>query len=478
MDSFVRLLDTVARALSRYENVTAEGAVLVAVSGGVDSSLLLMALARLRDEGRLPSSLSAAHVDHGVRPDSRENAQHVLDLCDRLDVPMIVRRLEFEESSPSEDTMRTKRYEALLDAARHFGANALLTAHHADDNLETVLFRMLRGTGPRGLAGIPESRWLGRGDRRVLLVRPLLRTRRTTIECLLERLGEQPYHDTSNDDLRFARNELRHETIPLLRKRMGIGLDVAVMTVASTARAANEIVEAQGLRVLTQRGRHRTSWRLELDLRKLDVDSLPFVRDALRQAHTTMHAHGDAPSTAWLDRSMALLDMDDGKRNAGRGGLMVERFRDGLLLIDTDRIGAVPKTHDGGQSLLINTGHQRFGATEWLLEAHEHPLPPLVPSPSEAGPMRALLDVRHTGDSLYMRTRRPGDRFHPLGSSGSVDLRRFLQRRHVPRFDRDRLPMLVDAQDRILWVPGVEISEIARLHLNTKRCIEIVATCG
>jgi len=478
MDSFVRLTDTVARSLSRYENVNAEEAVLAAVSGGVDSSLLLLALARLRDEGRLPGTLAVAHVDHGVRPDSRQNAQHVLDLCDRLEVPVIVRRLQFDSPSPSEDAMRQKRYTALLDTARHFGAKTLLTAHHADDNLETVLFRMLRGTGPRGLAGIPESRWLGQGDRRVLVVRPLLRTRRTTIEGVLERLGEQPYHDSSNQDLRFARNELRHETIPELRKTMGIGLDVAVMTVASTARAANEIIEAQGLRVLTQRARHRTSWRLELDLKNLDSDSLPFVRDALRQAHISMHAHGEAPSTAWLDRSMALLDMDDGKRCAGKGGLMVERIRDGLLMVDTDRAGAVPNTQDGGQSVLLNAERQRFGATEWLLSAHEHPLPPLVPSPNDAGPMRALIDLRGSGESLRMRTRRPGDRFRPLGSRVEVDLRRFLQRRHVPRFDRDRLPLVVDDQDRILWVPGVEISEHVRLQLNTRHCVEILVTCG
>lgn len=477
MDSFVRLLDSCARSLSRYENVAAEGAVLVAVSGGIDSTVLLLALARLRDEGRLFGPLAAAHIDHGVRPDSRDNAQHVLELCDRLDVPLAIRRLQFASPSPSEDAMRAARYAELREAARHFGSSLLVTGHHADDNLETVLFRMLRGTGPRGLAGIPESRWLGHGDRRLLLVRPLLRTRRATIECLLERLGEQPFHDTSNDDLRFARNELRHRTIPELRKSMGIGLDVALMTVASTARAANEIVEAQGLRVLTQRARHRTNWRLELDLHGLDVDSLPFVRDALRQAYITMHAHGESPSTAWLDRAMQLLDMDDGKRVAGRTGLMIERIRDGLLLVDTDRAG-VPSDHAGDQILHLNDDRQRFHATEWLLQAHEHPLPPLVPSPAQAGPLRALLDLRDCGEALRLRTRRPGDRFQPLGSAVAMDLRRFLQGRHVPRFDRDRLPLVVDQHDRILWVPGVEVSEVARLHLNTRRCIEIVATCG
>ena len=265
MDSFLRLLDTCAKTLSRYENVAAEGPVLAAVSGGMDSTLLLLALARLHGEDRLPGPLCVAHIDHGVRPDSRENAQHVLDLCDRLDVPIQIRRLRWaQDETPGEDALRTARYEQLQDCARHFGAGLLVTGHHADDNLETVLFRMLRGTGPRGLAGIPESRWLGDDEHRLLLVRPMLRTRRTTIECLIERFDEETFHDSTNDDLSLSRNELRHRTIPSLRKRMGIGLDVAIMTVASTARAANEIVEAQGLRVLTQRTRNKASWRLEL----------------------------------------------------------------------------------------------------------------------------------------------------------------------------------------------------------------------
>lgn len=478
MDSFVRLCDAAARCLSRYENLVAERTMLAAVSGGTDSTVLLYALARLRDEGRLPGPLRACHVDHGVRPDSRQNAQHVVDLCDRLDVPISVHRLQFETDRPGEDALRQGRYRALQEVARTHGAGMLVTAHHADDNLETVLFRMLRGTGPRGLAGIPESRWLGRGDHSLLLVRPLLRTRRTTLTAVLQALGAAAYEDTSNRDLSYARNRIRHETMPQLRQSLGIGLDVALMTVASTARAATEIVEAQGLRILSQRARHKTAWRCELDLRDVDEDSLPFVEDALRQAHVALHPHGEAPSTAWLSRVLALLEQPDGKRVAGRGGLLAERIRDGLLLVDPDRAGPPPNAADGGQLFAWDGGRQRFGATEWSLQAFEHPLPPLVPSPSEAGRLRALLDPRQATLPWRLRTRREGDRFHPLGSAQPVELRRFLQSRHVPRFDRDRLPLLVDAADRILWVPGVEVSEVARLQLNTRRCIEVQASCG
>lgn len=477
MDSFARLLDAVARCLCRYENLVAQRTVLAAVSGGTDSTVLLLALARLSAEGRLPGPLHVCHVDHGVRADSRASAQHVVDLCDRLDVPVAVRRLAPLGLRPGEAELREGRYAALLEVAREVGAGLLVLAHHADDNLETVLFRMLRGTGPRGLAGIPEARWVGRGGHRALLVRPLLRTRRGTLEAVLRQLGETAHEDSTNQDLGYARNRLRLDTIPNLRRTLGIGLDVALMTVASTARAANEILEAQGLRILTQRARHRAPWRLELDLRGLDGPARPFVAEALRQAHEALHPHGEAPLTGWLDRAVALLDKPGGKRLAGQGGLVVERTRGGLLLLDPARAG--PPPHGPlGQPFAIDAGRQRFGATEWWLEAFTHPLPPLAPSPAEAGRERALLDPRAAPPPWRLRVRRPGDRFQPFGSANPVDLRRFLQSRHVVRFDRDRLPLLVDDLDRILWIPGVEVGEGARLQLNTRRCVEVRAGCG
>ena len=132
MDSFVRLCDAAARCLSRYENLVAERTMLAAVSGGTDSTVLLYALARLRDEGRLPGPLRACHVDHGVRPDSRQNAQHVVDLCDRLDVPISVHRLQFETERPGEDALRQGRYQALQEVARTHSAGMLVTAQRRE----------------------------------------------------------------------------------------------------------------------------------------------------------------------------------------------------------------------------------------------------------------------------------------------------------------------------------------------------------
>ena len=479
MDSLHRLQDQTARCLIRYENQLADRTVLAAISGGVDSTVLARVLVRLQQEGRLPGPLRFVHVDHGVRPDSRQNAQHVVDLAERLGVPIDVRRLvEFAGRQPSEDELRKARYRELALVAQQCNAGALVTGHHADDNLETVLFRMLRGTGPRGLAGIPEARWLHEDGIRVLVVRPFLTTRRTTLEILLHRLGEVAFHDSTNDDTRYARNLIRHETIPRLREDLGFGLDVALLTVTRTARAAADILEAQGRRVLAERSHRRAPWRMDLDLRDLDQDSRPFVAEALRMAHVQVHPYGEAPLQAWVERALDLLRKQDGKRLAGRGGLLLERTRNGLLLADPARAAPPPGPDDPGQMFLWDTGRARFGATEWWLDGFEHPLPPLVPSPTEAGPWRALLDPREAPTPWRMRSRRRGDRFHPLGCDYEVELRRYLQSRHVPRFDRDRLPLLVDADDVILWIPGVEVGDRARLRLNTRRTIEVQAGCG
>jgi tRNA(Ile)-lysidine synthase len=180
---------------------------LVAVSGGPDSMALLDVLARLRS--RLRVSLVAHAVDHGLRAAASEEIALAEELARRHGVPFAVTRVDVAKGGNLQARARTARLAALREAARRADARRIATGHHEDDRAETVLLRLLRGSGPRGLACLPPCD----GD----LVRPLLRASRATILEHLARHQVPFAEDPSNADPRFLRSRVRHELLPLLR---------------------------------------------------------------------------------------------------------------------------------------------------------------------------------------------------------------------------------------------------------------------
>ena len=191
--------------------------VLLAVSGGPDSAALtLMAAPWSRQPGR--PKVEVATVDHAMRAEARAEVEAVAALCHRLGLPHHV--LEWRGAKPRsriQERAREARYRLLIDCARGIGADCLVTAHHADDQAETVLFRLLRGSGIAGLAGIPERAvWDG-----VVLVRPLLCLSKAELVAYCRKHGEAFARDPSNQDPRFARTKLRKLTAILAREGFG-----------------------------------------------------------------------------------------------------------------------------------------------------------------------------------------------------------------------------------------------------------------
>jgi tRNA(Ile)-lysidine synthase len=463
-----QLIAETARCLARHAEQARDPAILAAVSGGVDSTVLAVVMTRLFHQGRLPGGLVLAHVDHGMRTDSALAAARVTDLADRLGVPCVVRRLRLDPLSASEDDMRERRYAALDEAADEVRAGVLVTAHHADDDLETILFRMMRGTGPRGLSGIPEFRRLPSG---LIVLRPFLGARRQSLERVLAELGETPSEDSTNRDPRRSRNFIRHEIIPTLRASLGQALDESLFAVARSARALATLTEARANRILHDRTTQIGDWRVDFDLTGLDPADRPFLEEALRIVHVRLC--GAAPLRAWLDRASSLVERPTGRRLRAGGAILVERSRRGLLVLVEHRAGAPPGQ---AMALQLDGAPTRFGTTEWCIGARYHGATPLSPSPREAGRNRALLDRAGAPWPWHLRRPHADDRFHPLGQPAPVDYGRFLRNRAVPRFDRDRLPVVVDAMDRILWTPGVEVAEFARIQLATNDCVELRAS--
>lgn len=216
-----------------------EVTVLVAVSGGSDSMALLRSLGVTRGDTR--GRLVAAHFNHRLRgSESDQDEAFVLENCLKLGVTCVSAAASTSSGTPSEDAARQSRYDFLCQAAKEQGARYVATAHTADDQVETILHRILRGTGIDGLAGIPKSREFVPG---VSLIRPLLWATREQVLQYLNAI-EQPYrHDSSNEATRFTRNRLRRELIPLLEREYNPRVRAALLRLGELAAETQCVLE-------------------------------------------------------------------------------------------------------------------------------------------------------------------------------------------------------------------------------------------
>lgn len=284
--------------------------VLAAVSGGGDSVALLRGLSALAARTPGPGRIVVAHFHHGLRGAAADDdAAFVADLARQLGLECEIGRAAPGELAPRqrgrEGAARHARYEFFRAVAGQCGARFVVTAHTADDQVETLLQRLLRGTGVAGLAGIPRARSLVPG---IALLRPLLTFRRDELRDYLDQLGQPFRHDASNDDEQFARNRLRHELLPLLARRYSPDPAAALLRLAESASNCTRVV-ARLVDELAAHAVEHCGDRVRVDCAKLASADSYLVRELFvavwkerhwpRQAMTTEHWH--ALATLVLD---------------------------------------------------------------------------------------------------------------------------------------------------------------------------------
>ncbi len=425
-----------ARQVERHALLAPGDRVVVALSGGVDS-LTLLHLLRFAPH-RPEVELVAAHFDHGMRAGSGEDALWVRGVCRAWAVPL--REGRAESPPRSEEEAREGRYAFLFRVLAEEGARWLLTGHQADDQAETVLFRILRGTGLGGLGGIPLHRPPG-------IYRPLLPFSREEILLYAKDRRLRPREDPSNLDTRFPRNFLRHRVLPEVDESVAPGARAALRRLARLARENEE------------------GWRsllpslLEGVLEEKD-DGLLVVRSALLAYHPAVQAR--------ILREV-LRRRGIGLQEAGTRAVM-----------EFTRTGASGRSFPLPGGVGLRRGFDHFLLEEALEAEADHPLdvPDRGPGEGEAmlggwglgvewGPKapegyRDLFSAS-SGDlefPLRLRGWRPGDRM-VLGY-GTKKVKKLLAEARIPAVERPRTPVLCDARGRVLWVAGVATSALAR----------------
>jgi tRNA(Ile)-lysidine synthase len=465
----------------------ADGAgLLIAYSGGIDSTVLLDLAARLRD-AHTPgfSRLHAAHVHHGLQPDADGWAEHCIAQCARRGIDCMVTHVKVAAGRGVEDGARKARYAALLAAAREVGAVAVLTAHHADDRLETFLLQWLRGAGPAGLAGIAGQRDLHRAqvadasagavadgstetraDSRaaahvtaqfaaqadantvadteahrianaasgaVQVLRPLLAVTRRELQQYAQRHGLEVVDDPSNADPRYARNALRLHVLPALaRIRSGFA--------RSAARSIDLVAEAADvLEELAQEGLQRCTDGAPAGMLRLDrLAALPPVRRALVLRAWLAGQGVEAPSRARLGEALAqALNGKADSRMLIRIGRRELRRHGGLLCLRVPGQAARPR------EVLHWSGEPELPVGNWGGVLRFMPADGLG---FDAGWLRER--------PLELRARTGGERLKPHASRPSKRLKHLYQEAGVPEFERGGLPLLW-RDDRLIFVARV-----------------------
>ncbi|HEV2752025.1 MAG TPA: tRNA lysidine(34) synthetase TilS [Gemmatimonadales bacterium] len=416
-----------ARHIGRARLFREPGTAVVAVSGGADSVALLDLLHGLAPT--LGLTLVVAHADHGIAADSEVVARMVRELTERHGLPFELGELHLGADA-TETVARRARYAWLREVQRRRGARYLVTAHHQDDQIETILLRLLRGSAPAGLAGIAAR---ARGG----LVRPLLPFAKRELAAHAALRGLSVHDDPANRDPRHLRSWVRTVLLPLIAARLGtrVGDDVrragraAALERRAWARALEHLpdlevrVEAHGFDVA------------RAGLARYDPSlSVTLLRAAARRAGLVLGVR----------RARRLLDL--ARRPSGRrlslGGewwaeVAFERVR--VSRADAREVGDVVEVGEEKE-----WGRADFGAfhVEWSSE----------PAPERLA--RGDWTTWIAGGDWEVRPFRPGDRLVPLGGVGRRPVRRMLMEARVPRGDRAGYPVVARGQT-ILWVPGI-----------------------
>jgi tRNA(Ile)-lysidine synthase len=414
---------------------------LALVSGGPDSVALLRAVVALGGE---PVVL---HVDHGLRgEESREDAEFVRELCRRLNVRCEVRRLGLEDGSNLQERARDERYKLAGEVAAGMGLGVIATGHTADDVAETVLMNLARGTGLRGLAGIPPVR--GK------IQRPLIWHTRSEVLDYLKEL-DQPYRtDPTNLTGKYARNRVRLEILPVLEELYPAAAG-NIARAASLVREDLEILEELATSNVEMRGDE-----VVLPLAGLMKLRPSLRRHAVRLAYTTVFPDTAPLPSNLIEAVLELLEGGEGTRTLDLPGGVVASGRSGEELAFYRR------------SVVSGRGEIRAGEAVmlggWRISAQE------VSGYDPVDAARDEVAYLDAGKGPYqVRMAREGDIIRPLGLGGTKKVFRAMMDRKVPSDLRRRTPVVVDERDEVAWIVLGELDERYKVEVRTEKVLRL-----
>jgi tRNA(Ile)-lysidine synthase len=467
------MLERVLSVLKERCGLEPPALILVGVSGGPDSTCLMHLL------HAVGFGLIAAHLDHGLRPESAVEAAAVEELAASLQAPFVLKRVDVRVEADSahesiEEAGRRVRYEFLFDEARRHGAAVVVTGHTADDQVETILMHLIRGAGLSGLKGMEHRTVMTQFDASIPLVRPLLHEWRgdTVVYCRTNLLS--PHHDPSNDSLDFFRNRIRRELIPALES-YNPRVRQAILRTAQTLAADHSIVDAYLTKVWSALVMHEADGLIEFDAAGLAAQPKAVRRRIILRAVQQLAPGLDIGYATLGDAAAFLEGAGSAQMQLGGGVTMTRDPRAVHVSLYPGPVPTADWPQLSEQSADVPQGSPLSMplADGWHFSVEYQPVSAsaLELIPREGDAFQACLDADSLPGGLELRWPRRGDRFQPLGLGGHSQLLSdsFVNAK-VPLRARGHWPLLCSG-NRLVWVPGYRPDEAFKLTAKTRRAV-------
>jgi tRNA(Ile)-lysidine synthase len=493
--------------IQRHSLISPGEIVVVGVSGGADSVCLLHVLAKWQKG--LGIRLQAAHLNHQLRgAESEADTEYVSDLAGSLGIPITIDRQDVaayrtERNCSIEEAARELRYAFLARVAKEVGASRIAVGHTRDDQVETILMHILRGTGIAGLRGLapcspmaydsrevsgpstPPSLRAERGN--LLVIRPLLDITREETTNYCQEYQLDPRIDSSNRSLSFFRNRLRLQLLPLLRQ-YNPGIDQALLRLADIAKADNAFIEQRASELWNEVARQENN---AIYLAGKQITRLPTAlqRQLLRAAVTELAGDTRDIEAGHIEAARNLLNKPVGKRISLPHGLICQGGYDELVITRLPSVIAseawqsqlppCPLPPLSGEFPLKVPGQTMFPGWKAIASivgerVDSLPLPGAMTTSEGTcqSNLVAHFDFQKTGMKLFVRKRRPGDRFQPLGMSMPKKLYEFMVDAKIPRSWRNHIPIVCSPQ-QIIWVVGWRIDDRVKVTEASKEILRL-----
>ncbi len=461
MKDFVRKIE---KTISRYEMLDAGDRILVAVSGGPDSVVLLDVLDRLKKT--LSLELVVAHFDHRLRPDDDDReTRFVASLAAMRNLPFVTRKALSplgKNGISLEEAARDRRYEFLNDARKTHGLQKIALGHTLDDQAETVIMRLLRGSGPAGLSGIPPVR-----DRTV--IRPLIEVTRQEVEDYMARRMLPHITDPSNLERQYLRNRIRLDLLPQLKTYQPRILEILGQT-AGIMRDDARWMETEAEEWIKGHVEVLKTVAHCVPVKAFRKLAAPLQNQVIRQVIKGVQGglrriglkHIDAVKGLLEGRPQAYLNLP--------GGVLVQKTYE-TLVFTKGRKKPVGEKHKGYEYLLNGPGVISLDAISCRVTIQEIEAKSLLPADKES-PWCAHLDADRIEYPLMIRSFVPGDRFVPLGMTGHKKVKDFFVDLKIPSHIRKSFPLLCH-ENGIIWVCGLRIDESFKVGPKTKKVVRV-----